>query len=123
MRLAYDVSRAALIEASRQLRGLRPAAAAGAAMFIVAAVTTFWDAPAPNTISQHAYLVLFPVFVGLIFFVGFALLNWFVVIPMHIAAVHRQNPLLFGAMELALDQDGVELKNSHSITRYRWSDF
>jgi hypothetical protein len=83
----------------------------------------FEDFPSPKTTTQLAISWLWPLFVALLFFGGFALLNWFFLIPMRASAIYRHNPLLFGEMEIAEDEDGVELKGVRSTLRYRWSDF
>jgi hypothetical protein len=122
VRLSYVLTKSAMTEAARLQNGLAMAAVTGAVMFAVMLFTGPWDTT-PKTAAVYAYLLLFPVFGGLLFCVGFGLLNWFLAIPMRSAALVRQNPTLFGRMELIEDAEGVELKGERSTTRLRWSEF
>jgi YcxB-like protein len=122
VRLAYVLTKSAMTDAARLQNGLAVPAVAGAIMFVVMLITGPWDA-SPKTPGIYAYLLLFPVFGGLLFFVGFGLLNWFITIPMRSSALVRQNPALFGDMELIEDAESVEIKGARSTTRLRWSEF
>jgi hypothetical protein len=110
-----------MIEAARLQNGIAIAAWPAAVMFAVMAFTGPWDT-APKTPALYAYLILFPVFGGLLFFVGISLFNWFIAIPLRTSSLHRQNPLFFGELELIEDADGVEFKGARSTARYRWSE-
>lgn len=121
--MKYELSRATLIDGCRLQNGRSQAITSGAVIAVVMAATTLGDFPAPKTDAELAISILWPLFVALFFFAGFALLVWFFLIPMRASAAYRQNPLLFGEMELVEDEDGVELKGPRSTSRYRWSDF
>jgi hypothetical protein len=123
MRIKYDVSKTALIEGCRLQNGRSQAIATAAIVAVVMAMTTLGDFPAPRTGLQLAISILWPLFVALVFFTGFALLFWFFLIPMRASAAYRQNPLLFGETELAEQENGVEIKGARSTLRYSWSDF
>jgi hypothetical protein len=121
-RLSYVLTQSAMTEAARLQNGLTAPAFAGAAMFIAMLAPDLWDSP-PATLGIFGHMLLAPVVVGLLFFVGFGLLSWFVTIPMRSAALVRQNPTLFGSMELIEDAEGVEFKGASSTTRLPWSEF
>jgi YcxB-like protein len=123
MRIKYDVSKTTLIEGYRLHSGRSQAITAGAVIAVVVAAKTLGDFPAPRTAAQLAISVSWLLFVALIFFAGFALLYWFLLIPIRASAAYRQNPLSFAEMELVEDEDGVELNSPRSTSRYRWSDF
>ena len=124
MQLKYDVSRTVLIEGYRLLSNtVKPAIAGGVAVFSIIAIAAFWTHPAPKSISQFASLVWLPLLSGLLDFAVVVLLVRFVVLPIRASKIHRQNPLLFGEVEIIDDEDGVEIKSARSISRYRWSDF
>ena len=123
MRFKYEIPRLALIEASRLQSGLRPAIMGGSILFVALAAMIVWNIRAQGTTFQYAYALLFPAFAGFVFFVGFALVNRFLFIPIRMAAFHRQNPAWFGEMEVAQDQEGIEFNSTRSTARYRWSDF
>jgi len=124
MQLKYDVSRAVLIEAYRLLSSsLKSAIAGGVVVFVPIAIAIFWNRPVPKAISQFASLMWFPLLAGLLYFAVLTLLFRFLILPIRASKLHRQNPLLFGEVELIEDEEGVEIKSARSVSRYRWSDF
>jgi hypothetical protein len=123
IQLKYEISRAASIEACRMQSSLWPSAAGGATAFAISAIATVLDRADSVTNSQYANSILLCLVVGMLFFVVLALINWFVIIPIDAGRFHRQNPLWFGDVELAQDQDGIEFRTSRSTTRHPWSDF
>ena len=46
----------------------------------------------------------------------------FVLLPLRAARVLRQNPQIFGTIELDADDVGISLKAPRSVTRYAWGD-
>jgi len=119
-RLSYVLTPSAMTEAARLQNGLAAPAWAGATVFIMMLAPDLWDSP-PATPGVFAHMLLSPACIGLFFFVGFGLLNWFVTVPLRSASLVRQNPAFFGNMELIEDAEGIEVKGQSSTTRLHWS--
>ncbi len=84
-------------------------------MFAVMAITNDPKIELPSSL-------IWPTAVGTMFFMGSALLFWFVAIPFQIGRLYRQNSLLFGETEFTDDAQGIKIKTPRSVWRYNWSD-
>ena len=59
---------------------------------------------------------------GLGFGLAMSLVFRFLLLQYRVWRFHRQNPILFGEVELVLGNDGVEFTDSRSAARYSWTD-
>ncbi len=123
MQFRYELNRAALVQGARLQNGNGQAIVFGTLLFTVFAVTQLlelFDKYEGRTLAVAALLwLLFCAVAGL----AAAALTTFVMIPIRTGSLYRQNPMLYGAMELREDDDGVEIKGPRMTSRFAWSDF
>ncbi|MGJ4950767.1 YcxB family protein [Bradyrhizobium sp. HKCCYLS20291] len=123
MQLRYQLDKAALVQGARLQNGDGQAIVFGTVLFAVFAVTQLlelFDKYQGTTLAVAALLwLLFCAVAGL----AAAALTIFVMIPIRAGSLYRQNPILYGAMELREDDDGIEIRGPRMTSRFAWSDF
>ncbi|XUM20295.1 YcxB family protein [Bradyrhizobium oligotrophicum S58] len=123
MQIRYEITSEELVRGARLQNGDGQAIVFGVGLFTVFTVTSlpdFFDKYAgPTLVIVSLLWLLFCAAAGL----AAAALTIFVMIPLRARSIHRQNPMLYGAMELTTDQDGIEIKGPRMTSRFAWSDF
>jgi len=78
--------------------------------------------PRPQSLAGLATLLGIFSLGGLGFGLAMSLVFRFLLLQYRVWRFHRQNPILFGEVELVLGNDGVEFTDSRSAARYSWTD-
>jgi hypothetical protein len=123
MQFRYELNKAALIQGARLQTGVTQAATFGAIIFTVFFVTNLSELIDRYEGSTLAEAILLWGLVCAACGTAFALAMVYVLVPMRVASVYRQNPTLYGAMELSEDDEGVAIQGPRMLSRFAWSDF
>ncbi|MGJ4887168.1 YcxB family protein [Bradyrhizobium sp. HKCCYLRH3099] len=122
MQFRYELSKAALVQGARLQNGDGQAIVFGGGLFTVFTVTSlpdFFNKYEGRTLATVVLLwLLFCAIAGL----TVAALTTFVLIPMRAGSLYRQNPMLYGAMAIAADDEGITITGPRMTSRLAWSD-
>jgi hypothetical protein len=119
LRIEYSLSRGdALAGARLQINWVAMLLFMSAGLFVITALFTIWSEPPPLLLGWVARLALG----ALAFGVAMTLAFWFVLFPVIIARLYRQNSEMFQGLILIADTDSFTMRGSRSTATFPWSE-
>jgi hypothetical protein len=105
-----------------QTNFMRMAATIGLAVFGFSVIQNLMEFGLPGSVGDFRALLIPPLLGGLGSSIIMPLAMLLIVQPIQMWQLRRQNPFLFGGMELNTDENGVEIRGPRSTSRWNWSD-
>jgi hypothetical protein len=123
VRIGYRLVKADLLHgALLQVSWLRIVIFASAGFFAAMAITGFGSIPQPRSAEVLGRWIALNGTGSLVFGTSMGLAYRFLLLPMQVRRLHRQNPLFYGDMELVADAEGIAVKGPRSTTSFAWPD-
>lgn len=102
-----------------QVNWVRLALSMSGGFFVAMALTGAWHAPAGCLTCWGLRLALGSLAFGTVMSLAFR----FVLLPINVGRLHRQNPTLYRDIELIADAGGVSIKGPRSTANFPWPEF
>jgi len=123
VRISYRLSRADLLQgALLQTNWLRTVLIMTVSFFAVMAATGYGTIPQPRSAAVLVRWVALNGTGSLVFGLSMALAFRFLLLPFNIWRLHRQNPMMYGDMELIAEAEGIEVKSARSTVKFAWHE-